>query len=146
MSDDVHAYYRSQSRITDPGRRADLYANLPSSVAELVTLVQGLVIDKDLVALFGLDIGDVQRLGELDTRYLSEILALLLTKDPRPLDDRQEPSKRFIGSCRDYALLLCSLLRHAGIAARLGCGIEAARSRMANVLGPVTWASLEVRK
>jgi hypothetical protein len=66
MLGDAQTYYRSQSRMTDPESRAALYVVLPSIVAELVALVQGLVIDKDLVTLFGLNIDDAQRLGEVD--------------------------------------------------------------------------------
>jgi hypothetical protein len=133
MIDKVQDLFRSQSRMTDPGSYADLYNNLPSSVPGLVRLVQGLIIDKDLVSFFGLSVDDAQRLGEVDTRYLSDILELLLRKDPRPLADAREPRKRFIGSCRDYALLLCSLLRHQGVPARLRFGFATYFSKESNV-------------
>ncbi len=117
-----HAFYRTQSAITDPGRHARLYDGLPSGVDALAGIVQGLVIDKDLPKLFGLDLDAGVRLGEVDTRYAADICDRLLEKDDRPLAEAREPARRFIGSCRDYALLLCSMLRHARVPARLRFG------------------------
>lgn len=116
------AYYSAQSATTDAGRRTPLDIELPSDIEALVTLVQGLVIDKDFIGLYGLDLGARMRLGEVDTRYASDIYRRLIEKDERPLGAQREPGARFIGSCRDYALLLCSLLRHVGMPARLRFG------------------------
>lgn len=119
---DQAAYYRTQSRLTDPGKYAHLYGNLPPDIAPLVAIVQGLVIDKDFTQLYGLALEAAERLGEVDTRYTDGILKMLLAKDGRPLTESREPQHRFIGSCRDYALLLCSMLRHVGVPARLRFG------------------------
>jgi hypothetical protein len=122
MRPDPHACYRTQSGITDPGRHARLYDDLPSGIEALAGIVQGLVIDKDLVKLFGLDLDASVRLGDVDTRYSTDIYDKLLAKEDRPLAQARDPARRFIGSCRDYALLLCSMLRHARIPARLRFG------------------------
>lgn len=115
------SYYSTQSRVSDPIELRDLYATLPSDLPSLVALAQELVIDKDFVQLFRLKMGK-ERLAEVDTRYLHEILKLLLSKEDGPLVASRAPNRRFIGSCRDYALLLCSLLRHQGVHARLRFG------------------------
>jgi len=122
MQPDGLAFYSVQSATTDPGPRAPLDADLPSDVETLVAIVQGLVVDKDFVGLYGLDLDAQARLGEVDTRYASDIYRRLTEKDPRPLRKPREPGARFVGSCRDYALLLCSLLRHLGVPARLRFG------------------------
>jgi hypothetical protein len=122
MQPDRLAYYGVQSATTDPGQRTTLDADLPSDIETLVAIVQGLVVDKDFVELYGLDLDAQARLGEVDTRYASDIYGKLIEKDPRPLRESREPGARFIGSCRDYALLLCSLLRHLGVPARLRFG------------------------
>jgi len=122
MTVDPLAYYRTQSATSDPGSGDRLPAGLPSSGEALAAIVQGLVIDKDFVGLYGLALGASARLGEIDTRYASDIYERLLGKDDRPLPERREPEHRFIGSCRDYALLLCSMLRHVGVPARLRFG------------------------
>lgn len=107
MQSTSHAYYRSQSRMTDSGRYSHLNADLPSEIEALVAIVQGLVIDKDFVGLYGLALEEHERLGEVDTRYLTDICERLLAKHDRPLVESREPSTRFIGSCGDDALLLC---------------------------------------
>lgn len=122
MRPEPHACYRTQSAITDPGRYARLYDGLPSGIEALAGIVQGLVIDKDLVKLFGLALDASVRLGDVDTRYSTDIYERLLAKDDRPLGEARDPARRFIGSCRDYALLLCSMLRHARVPARLRFG------------------------
>jgi hypothetical protein len=116
------ACYRSNGKATDPGRHAHLYAGLPLEVPALVRSVQGLIVDKDFVRLYELALAERERLGEVDTRYLPNILERLLAKDGRSLLQAREPAARFVGSCRDYALLLCSMLRHLGIPARIRFG------------------------
>ena len=116
------AYYRAQSATTDAGNRTLLDIDLPCDIEALVAIVQGLVIDKDFIGLYGLELDGRMRLGEVDTRYASDIYRRLIEKDDRPLDTRRAPGARFVGSCRDYALLLCSLLRHMGMPARLRFG------------------------
>jgi hypothetical protein len=122
MRPEPRACYRTQSGITDPGRHTRLYDGLPSGIEALAGIVQGLVVDKDLVKLFGLDLDASVRLGEVDTRYSTEIYERLLAKDDRPLAEPRAPASRFIGSCRDYAILLCSMLRHIRVPARIRFG------------------------
>lgn len=62
--------------------------------------------------------------GDLDTRYVEAILTKMLQGDSNPLTQKREPSKRFVGSCRDYAIMLCSMLRHQKIPARLRVGFD----------------------
>jgi hypothetical protein len=125
----VQSFYRAQSATTDSGQRRPLDIDLPSDIGALVAVVQGLFIDKDLVGLYGLDLDGQTRLGEVDTRYASDVFLRLLEKDPRPLDQPREPGARFIGSCRDYALALCSMLRHLGVPTRLRFGFATYFSR-----------------
>lgn len=132
MQPDGLAFYGVQSATTDPGQRTTLDADLPSDIETLVAIVQGLVVDKDFVGLYGLDLDAQARLGEVDTRYASDIYGKLIEKDPRPLREPREPGARFVGSCRDYALLLCSLLRHLGVPARLRFGFATYFSKNPN--------------
>ena len=129
------AYYSAQSATTDPGRFARLYADLPSEIEALVAIVQDLIVDKDFVGLYGLALEERERLGEVDARYASDILERLIGKDDRPLDQPREPGARFVGSCRDYALLLCSMLRHVGVPARLRFGFATYFSKAPETYG-----------
>lgn len=135
MQPDLLAYYRINGKATDPGRYAHLYDGLPSEVSALVRSVQGLIVDKDFVGLYGLTLAEHERLGEVDARHLPNILARLLAKDRQSLLQAREPGARFIGSCRDYALLLCSMLRHLGIPARIRFGFATYFSKKPDTYG-----------
>jgi hypothetical protein len=57
-----------------------------------------------------------QRREEAKTRHVAAILDHLGS-----LADRR-PEDRFAGTCRDFTVLLCAMVRHAGIPARARCG------------------------
>jgi hypothetical protein len=116
-------YYKTQSPVSDPKDFSKYFDALPSSTEELVKVVQGLIIDKDLIELYETTILDYQK-DDMDSRYISIMLSIILERDDSPLIQERQPNKRFVGSCRDYALLLCSILRHKGIPARLRCGFD----------------------
>jgi len=135
MQSDALAFYSAQSATADPGRFARFYAGLPSDIEALVAIVQGLIVDKDFIGLYEVTLEEQERLGEVDTRYASDILERLIGKDDRSLGRPREPGARFVGSCRDYALLLCSMLRHVGIPARLRFGFATYFSRIPETFG-----------
>ena len=94
-------YYRSQSRFTDPGKFVHLFENLPTSIIELVKIAQGVVIDKDLIELYGESISDEQK-NDPVSRYVETILKLITDRNSSPLSVERSPKERFVGSCRDY--------------------------------------------
>jgi hypothetical protein len=51
-----------------------------------------------------------------------ERLEAILRDDDRPLDIPRSPDRRLLGTCRDYALLICAVIRNHGHAARVRCG------------------------
>jgi hypothetical protein len=55
------------------------------------------------------------------TLPISERLAVVLD-DGHALDKARAPAQRAIGTCRDFALMLCSFLRTLGTPARVRCG------------------------
>jgi hypothetical protein len=118
-------FYTPQSFITDPKEYVKLYDALPRDIPSLCKVVQGLVLhyvaEKHLVG------GTIpyERLCEIDTRYTPRILARILEMDNRPLSEVREPKDRFVGCCRDFSLLFCSMLRHFGIPARTRSGFAA---------------------
>ncbi|WP_308426603.1 transglutaminase-like domain-containing protein [Streptomyces fuscichromogenes] len=60
--------------------------------------------------------------NDAETRYTDGILEIITERNDAPLAQRREAGDRFVGVCRDFALLHCSFLRHAGIPARLRSG------------------------
>jgi hypothetical protein len=73
------------------------------------------MVHRDATRPFGFNLPE-QRRDEANTRHVEAILTRLGT-----LDDRR-PEQRFAGTCRDFAVLLCALLREAGIPARARAG------------------------
>ena len=116
----THAYYARQSTFSTPGRHAALLESLPSQVHELADMVRGLCI-YDVVAedFYGHRVS-AERQQEIHLRHIEPMLDRVLALDqhlgPRP------PSKRLVGRCHHYALLLTSMLRAHGIGARMRGG------------------------
>ena len=50
------------------------------------------------------------------------MLGRINSRDDRRLGEERPKDRCFIGTCRDYAVLLCALLRHRGRPARVRCG------------------------
>lgn len=114
-------YYRSQSEISDPGDYAYLFDALQDDLTSLCRAVRNVYIHYRAGNWLDIVIPQ-ERLVEVDTRYCSRILKRVLELDPRPLTEERPPEKRFVGCCRDASLLLCAMLRHKGIPARLRYG------------------------
>jgi len=115
--------YTKQSRATDPGKHKEALDGLPNTILKIVSVIQGIVIDKDLLGLYGATLTAEQK-EDLDSRYMEVILGRILNRNRQSLAQARLPEERFVGSCRDYALVLCSMLRHKGIPARLRCGFD----------------------
>ncbi len=56
------------------------------------------------------------------TQPVTTRLDAVLSRDPAPLSQARTVADREIGTCRDFSLLLTSLLREQGVAARVRCG------------------------
>ena len=115
-------FYRTQSPVSDPGRYADLYVALPDGPAELAEVVRGLIIHRVEGPLFDHEIDRERLHDDAETRYIDDILGLLLQRDAAPLPTPRRVEDRFVGICRDFALLLCSFLRAKGVPARIRSG------------------------
>ncbi|MEP7188865.1 MAG: transglutaminase domain-containing protein, partial [Roseiflexaceae bacterium] len=111
-------FFRTHSPITDPGANAALFNMLPDNLPGIAHAVQGLVYHY---------VADEQsyhwpvpkeRLPEIDTRMVENMLARITTMDARPLTETRAPQKRLIGCCRDFTALFVAAVRHKGIAAR----------------------------
>ena len=117
-------FYKAQSKITDPKEYNYLFENLPNSIPELCNNVHGLISHRDSSSMYDLELTE-QRKQEGETRYVDLILKRIIELDNYPLTKTRLPGKRFAGTCRDFAILLCTILRNEGIPARLRCGYAA---------------------
>lgn len=105
--------------MTDPAGFAALVAGLPDEIAALNRVVQGLIVHCAWLQHYGGSgaFGVVSR----TTLPVEERLAALVGRDGRELESRM-PTQREVGTCRDFALMMCAFLRAKGTAARLRCG------------------------
>ena len=117
-------YFTQHGRMSDPGAHASLFQNLPTSIAELVKLVQNVTIHVFWTERYGFN-APPERMDELQLRSMERRLAHTIKLDPRPLAEPRPIDKKLLGNCRDHSLLLASLLRHQGIPARARCGFGA---------------------
>jgi hypothetical protein len=109
------ARYARHSRWSEPGPLGMHLDALPCEPAALPEIVGGLVLHP-LFAPAG------SSTAEASLRTTAEMLAALLERDGRPLDQAREPGQRIVGTCRNYALLACMILRRHGVPARLRVG------------------------
>ncbi len=114
-------YYTSHSPLTDPGPYAELFDTLPDDPAGLVRTIHGLLIHKLVAQHYGVHMSMVQR-DEQNFRTIRQRLARIVELDPAPLNTPRDPAGRQVGVCRDFALLLVSMLRHKGFPARMRVG------------------------
>jgi hypothetical protein len=102
----------------DPGLGA-----VPDDVDAQRRAVQGLLLHRDLAAMYGVA-GDEVRLDEQHLRSVSERIARARELSPEPLAVARAPVDRVVGTCRDFALLQTALLRNRGVPARVRCGFS----------------------
>ena len=113
--------WTAHTPMTDPGHHADIIASFPDEVGHLAGVVQGLLVHSSWLADYGLD-ASKPRPGARQTLPIAERLADIMQRDERPLAQARPADRRSVGTCRDYALMLCAFLRAKGVPARVRCG------------------------
>ena len=124
MSLEERRYYATQSRVSDPDDRGARLAALPADPARLLTAISGLVLHPLFVGPLGIT-APAGSEADVESRSVPRILDRILERDAAPLDVARPPERRFIGICRDYALLACAALRQHHVPARLRVGFAA---------------------
>jgi hypothetical protein len=122
LAPDAAAFYRTQSAFSDPGALAPRYAELPADPAHLARITRDLIIHRLEGEQFGYAIPQNRLHNDAETRYLDDILRIIIERNDAPLTQQRDVGDRFVGICRDFALLHCSFLRHTGVPARLRSG------------------------
>ncbi len=120
---DPLAYYARQSAISTPGAQAPLFAKLPADIPALCRIVQGLLMHCREGDLYHIEIVD-ERKREVDIRFVEPLLACIRSLDPQPLTVMRSPENRAVCCCREFALLLCAMLRYQGVPARARFGFS----------------------
>jgi hypothetical protein len=114
-------FYVRQSPITNPAKRAHLLADLPRDVRELCQVVQGLMVHIYWAERYGLTLSP-ERKQDVELRKVALMLEQIEAMEPQSLTNMRPLEKRIVGTCRDFSILLCSILRFQGIPARARCG------------------------
>lgn len=117
----ILAFYRTSGAMADADAHAALFDALPDDVASLAKVPSGLVLHQYIGGAYGEKISEA-RAQEVHIRAMGDVLASVLKRDPAPLEQARPPSKRTIGNCRDFTLLLVAMLRHKKFPARARCG------------------------
>jgi Transglutaminase-like superfamily len=116
--------WTTHTPMSDPGRYLSAISTLPHDLGLLIKIIQGLLVHADWAKEYGLD---AARLNVSSRKTLSmvERLSDVVQRDARSLEISRPVCKRSLGTCRDFALMLCSILRCQGISSRLRCGFAA---------------------
>lgn len=116
-------FYRQYSTYTDPGAYAYLYENLPDSLPELCRLIKSQFIHPFAELQQYREMIPKERWNEsLKYPTVQLILEGLILYNPSGLVQNRQPEDRLVLGCREYAILLASILKHRRIPARVRCG------------------------
>ena len=122
LDPDAAEFYSTQSTFSDPGAYAALYDGLPPDPAALADIARGLIVHRLEGPPFAYEVPRDRMHNDAETRYIDDILRIIVERNSAPLIQPRAVEDRFVGICRDFTLLHCSLLRHAGIPARARSG------------------------
>ena len=130
MQEAMLDYYKTQSEISNPGKYEDFFETLPDSISELCKIVQNTLSHIFWIKKkenYGFTPHELVEQGrdpskELNLRNLEDKLDLYFSLDSSSFTEKRENINRVVGNCRDFALLLVSMLRHKGTPARVRSG------------------------
>lgn len=118
-------YYARHGEFTEVNDHGALFETLPSEVAGLCRVIQGLLIhDHSGLHYYG-DPPESFHRASRETVPVGRRIAEIVAAHGAPALDPRPPFERAVGTCRDFALMLCAMLRHQGVSARVRCGFAA---------------------
>ena len=117
-------FYRQHSVFSDPGEFAALWDTVPPTVAEMKAAITPLLFHYRGDGDWGENGIAPERIGEVNLRYAADMVGCVNAIKPIVAGEQRLPNERMVGCCRDWALLLVSLARHHGFAARSRVGFS----------------------
>lgn len=104
-----------------PGSGPLNFDGLPVDVGALCRVVQGVLIHSDWLSAYGANEAQFRTVSR-ETLPLARRLKQIADLDGSALTAERALDRRAVGTCRDYALMLCGMLRQQGVPARVRCG------------------------
>ena len=121
---DLLDFYRQYSSFTDAGEYEYLYKNLPDSLPELCSLIKSQFIHPYAELPRYRDQIPKERWNDESLKYptVQSVLEGLLSYNSSGLVKDRKPEDRLVLGCREYAILLASVLKYRGIPTRTRYG------------------------
>lgn len=121
MMSDVLIYYSEPGTITNLEKHKTFTDWLTADPGAIYQVAQGLLVHDMWVTLYGESHNKDHEYPQI-TAYMSDLLDKALELDSSSLAIPRHPRDRVIACCREFATLMCALLRAKGIPARSRCG------------------------
>ncbi|HEX2947205.1 MAG TPA: transglutaminase domain-containing protein [Clostridia bacterium] len=121
---DVLKYYSEPGVITQLDKHKAFTDWLTTDPGAIYQVVQGLIVHDMWVGQYGINYIKAHEYSQ-KTAYMEDLLDKALELDSSSLAIPRHPRDRVIACCREFATLMCALLRAKGIPARSRCGFAA---------------------
>jgi len=118
---DVNSYI-DNSEFTELANHLLDINEVPDDISGICKFVQGNLIHSYWLEHYGVEVDSTIKLTEMQIRSAQELVSLAMQKSGEPAHVFKAPKHRVVSICRDFSLLVCSILRLKGIPARLRSG------------------------
>lgn len=114
-------YYSEQGLVSSPGEYVTLLGELPVDIRQLCASIHQLMLI-DFLPNMGFVNVPSKHLEDVQIRDIKNRLKKIVDRDNSSILTKRSFEKITLGNCRDLCLMLCSVLRHHHIPARLRSG------------------------
>lgn len=118
---DAPERWKPHGSMSAPGNGPLNFDGLPADVGALCRVAQGILIHSDWLSAYGVSEAQFRTVSR-ETLPLAGRLKQIADLDGASLKVERALDRRAVGTCRDYALMLCGMLRQQGVPARVRCG------------------------
>lgn len=114
-------YYATQGTLSDIGKYTPQAVALPNDLSTLAEIVQHIILHDMWIDRYGVTPNPSQWCSE-QTPDMEDLLDTVTSIDNAGPFVRRAPGERVLACCREFATMLCGILRAKGIPARARCG------------------------
>lgn len=115
-------FYVSHGEWSDPRELKWAFEDVDTKPAAIASIVQGLILHDYFGAHLYAEPPDEIDTASRATLPVAERLPTLYDFERIRLSDARRTKHRRVGTCRDFSLLTCSIMRHHGVPSRVRCG------------------------